>query len=262
MNLLRNPNFTEGYRQWDNVNEFTIPNGWNFWYATHDVGKLARQDKAWQPPEMVVWNRDDAPADERDVLFLEGGFNLKGFGGWKPIWFSLFQDVSGLVVGQRYRFTVPVYPDLVVEYGGNGKVFAPDPCSGEVRLMVAAGVEQITTGWIAGLNEANPEACGTDDVEQSLVFGKYNYLTLEFTASAVAVKVSVSCRGRWGLRNNGWFLDALKLEAIGETVPPDDDDDDLDVAAAVMTLRGIEIDLQITLEQVGELAGRLEAAAD
>ena len=151
-NLLRNPNFTEGFYQWNNVNELTIPTWWDFWYAEKDIAKLPSQVEDWHRPEMVVWNRDDAPPDERDLFFLEGGFCLKGFKGWGVIWFSLFQEVTGLIVGQQYHFTVPVFPDLVAHYDSDGKVWAPDPLSGEVRLMVSDlnGNVEMGDGWMNG----------------------------------------------------------------------------------------------------------------
>ncbi len=240
MSLLNNPSFEGGHYQWNDVPEMAIPRRWDFWFAKDDIAKLPRQDDPWFPPEMVVWNRDHAPLDERDLFFRDGQFIVKGFGGWKPIWFSLFQDVSGLTVGQRYLFTVPIYPDLVVDYDVNdNKVFAPDPLSGEVRLAASS----TGTEWLNGT-----------DIE----FGEYNILTLEFVADATTMQLSIECRGRWGLQNNGWFIDALELEAIGEPEPPDDDGD-LDIGEILGQVEMIKIELTNTLSRVENI---LESAKE
>ncbi|HLB48385.1 MAG TPA: hypothetical protein VJL59_15370 [Anaerolineales bacterium] len=200
-NLLRNANFDEGHYHWHDVPEIVIPNEWDFWYADYKTPKLERQDQNFDPPECVVWNIAGAPLEERKLFFLSGDYCLKIFKGWGAIWWRLFQSVTGLTPGQRYRFTAPVYPDLVMKYEeGIGKVFADDPLSGEVRLSTKTGGKEVETGWLDG---------------SKFPFGKYTHFTLDFVASDTTAEVSLECRGRWGLINNGWFCDSMKLEAIG-----------------------------------------------
>lgn len=199
-NLLRNPGFEDGYYHHEGHPEMAIPNEWQYWYANNSTPWIERQDQNWDPPEMVVWHIAGAPEDEKKLFFLDGSYCLKGFGGWKAIWFKLSQSVTGLTNGATYRFTTPIYPDLVVEYGEQGKIFASDPIAGEVRLQALVDGQPIgDTGWLDG---------------GKLHFGQMNHVTLEFTATAAEVTVSVECRGRWGLVNNGWFLDSFKLEQL------------------------------------------------
>lgn len=205
-NLLKNGAFDEGHYRWHNVPEIVIPNGWDFWHADHTVPYLPRQDQNFDPPECVVWNIAGAPAEERALFFLSGDYCLKVFKGWGAIWWRLFQTVSGLAPGQRYRFTAPVYPDLVMKYDNvKGKVLADDPLAGEVRLSAKTGGREVETGYLDGTK---------------FPFGKYTHFTLDFVAQDSTAEVSLECRGRWGLINNGWFCDSMKLEAIGSGQSP------------------------------------------
>lgn len=197
-NLLRNPDFENGHYHWHNVPEITIPNEWDFWHADFKVAHLPQQDQNFDPPECVVWNINSAPLEERKLFFLSGDYTLKIFKGWGAIWWRLFQKVSGLTPGQRYRFTAPVYPDLVMKYD-KGKVYADDPLAGEVRLSANSGGKETETGFLDGAKFA---------------FGKYTHFTLDFVAESSEAEVAVEGRGRWGLINNGWFVDSPRLEAI------------------------------------------------
>ncbi len=201
INLLRNPNLEDGSFHWHGINEINIPNGWDFWYQTDKQLRLDRQDQAFDPPECVVWHKASAPLEERSLFFLSGDHCMKIFKGWGVIWWRLFQTVDGLVPGQRYRFTAPVFPDLVMKYDlQKGKTFADDPLAGEVRLSARSGGREVETGWLNG---------------NQFPFGKYTFFTLDFVAEGTSAEVSLECRGRWGVVNNGWFIDSLILEAIG-----------------------------------------------
>ena len=201
-NLFRNANFDGGFYHWRGVPEIVIPNEWEFWYQTDNTTRLDRQDQSFDPPECVVWNIAGAPLEERNLFFLSGDYCLKIFKGWGVIWWRLFQKVSGLTPGQRYRFTAPVYPDLYMDFKkeGPGKILADDPLAGEVRLSSKSGGQEVETGWLNG---------------SKFPFGKYTHFTLDFVAKGTEAEVALECRGRWGILNNGWFCDSLKLETIG-----------------------------------------------
>lgn len=203
-NLIANGDFEGGHYHWNNVPEIVIPNGFDFWHATASTPKLERQDQDFYPPETVVWNRNDAPPEERDLFFLNGVYCLKGFAGWKPIWWKLSQTVNNLTPGRRYIFTAPVFPDLAMRMEGGAKVWADDPLAGEVRLSASGVGVTMDTGYLNGSN---------------FPFGRYTEHTLLFIAPAASVELSLECRGRWGLLNNGFFVDALRLEPIPEPTP-------------------------------------------
>ena len=205
-NLLVNGSFEDGYYHKDGVPELAIPNHWEFWYAPAPTPYVYRQDSDWFPPETVVWNINDAPLDERDIFFLSGAYCLKVFKGWGPIWWQLSQTVNGLTLGARYRFSVPIHPDLVMAKSGAQKIYADDMLAGEHVIQVNSGASVFESGWQDG---------------EKVPFGTYTTLALNFTAAAESAVCSVECRGRWGLLNNGWFLDALTLERIDNAPLPD-----------------------------------------
>ncbi len=198
-NLLTNDNFDDGHYHWHDLAEIVIPNGWDFWYLEDFKTRLERQDNDFLKPETVVWDIKDAPENEKSLFFLSGNFCLKIFKGWGPLWWRLFQKVSGLNPGGTYRFTAPVYPDLVAKYESGKKVYAPDMLSGEHKLIVKTGGKTFDTGWMDG---------------NKVKFGQYNFLTLDFVADSTEAEVTLEVRGRWGLDNNGWFVDSPMLEAI------------------------------------------------
>jgi hypothetical protein len=205
VNLLRNPDFESGHYRWHNIPEIVIPNEWDFWHADFKMQKLPQQDQNFDPPECVVWNIAGAPLEERKLFFISGDYTLKIFKGWGVIWWRLFQKVAGLTAGQRYRFTAPIYPDLVMKYDpAKGKVYADDPLAGEVRLSAVSGGKEVETGWLDG---------------NKFPFGQYTKFTLDFTANGPETEVSLEGRGRWGLINNGWFVDSPRLEAIATGTP-------------------------------------------
>ncbi|MBI3363105.1 MAG: hypothetical protein HY023_18540 [Chloroflexi bacterium] len=198
MNLLANPSFEEGYYHWKNIPELAVPNKWDFWCAEQNTPRVERQDDPWLRPETVIWDKPHAPAEEAALFWLDGTYILKIFKGWGPTWAKLSQTVN-LPAG-RYVFTAPVYSDAVADYSKEGKkILAPDPISQEVRLTAG----DADTGWIA------PK------------FGQYTHHQLAFDApGAEGVTVAVEVRGRWGLRNNGFFLDALSLDPAGSAPTP------------------------------------------
>ncbi|MBI3363146.1 MAG: hypothetical protein HY023_18750, partial [Chloroflexi bacterium] len=149
-------------------------------------------------PEAKVWSVSDAPAWDKDA-FLSGSFCWKVWGAWRPIWCALRQKVTGLTPNIKYRFTVPVHPDLVIDEQGGGKQYAPDLLSGEARLVATFAGQSVDTGWKDGTQ---------------MPFGKYTSLTLEFTPTTTEVTVAVEFRGRWGIEHNGWFFDSFTLEAL------------------------------------------------
>ncbi len=200
-NYAENAGFERGYYQHNNIAEVTVPNKWNIWYAEEDTPKVYKQDDPWRKPETVVWNGTYHPEPERSLFWQDGNYTFKAFGAWKPIWVKLWQNNDNVVAGQRYRFTVPVYPDLVESYAWDGrKIVSKDPSSGEHRLIVSENGRVIAdTGYMNG-NE--------------VPFMQWTDLELEFVPQTDSVRIQIEFRGKWGLINNGWFIDGIKLKAI------------------------------------------------
>lgn len=193
VNLLKNWSFENGYYHWHGIPELATPNEWDFWYQGDVNIRLERQDSPFFPLEGVVWNRAQAPEHEKDIFWINGQFCLKEFKGWGPIWWRISQTVHGLTIGKTYEFTAPVYPDLVMKYDDQGnKIWADDPLAGEVKLYGGP----VESDWKNG---------------NDFPFGQYTHHKIRFVADSESEVVSLECRGRWGLVNNGFFVDALTL---------------------------------------------------
>ena len=201
-NLLTNPGFEEGWYNWNVIPELSIPNGWGFWWADSGTAMLDPQDHPWGRPEVVTWLNTGFGDDFQQAwAWRDGTHTLKVFGAWRPIWFRLNQDVSGLTSGASYKFTVPIRPETVFSW--DPKVYAGETNAGEYRLIARSGGQTFETGWLDAT---------------SVPPGQWNLLQLTFQAPSSSVSVEVEVRGRWGLVNNAFYLDQLSLEQTGAAV--------------------------------------------
>lgn len=184
-NLLPNGSFEQGWTHPDGVPELQIPDKWQFWYANDNVLPLDPDPwNVWVRPEVRVLSSAFLPPQEHDLFIWDGDQTVKVFKGSGSIWFELTTAVY-LQPG-TYILVINVFPDLVVGYENGEKVWAPDPLSGEVKLIAGNG----TTGWLL------PQ------------IGQKNRFQTTFTVTTPqTVKIGAAMRGRWAIENNGWFLD-------------------------------------------------------
>ncbi len=203
-NLLANPGFEGGYYNQDDIPEIAVPLGWKMHWLDN-VTFPGSNGLAYRP-ETVVWNKGDAPVWEQDVFWRDGIFNLKIFKGGSPVYAALSQDIA-LQKGARYRFTAPVFVDIVSTYNDDGKVAPSDPSWGGVRL----GASQQGSGWNAGainfsgwFNSGNTPGFYLNMID-------YRY---EFTATESNMTVWVEMFGTQPIPNNGFFIDGLSLELL------------------------------------------------
>ena len=183
-NLLSNPSFEEGWYHPDGIPELQIPAGWQF---KNEVGENPLDPDEWNEwvrPEVRVLSSAFLPPEEHDLFIWDGDQTVKAFKGSGAISFELTTAVT-LQPG-TYLLVIHVFPDLVVGYDNGQKIWAPDPLSGEVKLIAGNG----TTGWMLP------------------IFGQKNRFQTTFTvAQTQTVTIGAAMRGRWAIENNGWFMD-------------------------------------------------------
>ena len=188
-NLLPNPSFENGWYHPNGIPELQIPHEWAFeWDEGHN--SLAPEPwNNWVRPEVRVLSRDFLPAHEHDLFIWDGDETLKVFKGYGSISYRLKSSV--FLQPGRYQLEVNVFPDLVVGYTPTGqKIWAPDPKSGEVRFAV----DGQSTDWLLP------------------TFGQKNTFRHTFSVhQAKDIRITVAIRGRWAIRNNGWFMDDWRL---------------------------------------------------
>lgn len=197
-NLLPNPNFEDGHYLYNNQSSLAVPNNWTLWFAPPEMDKLGGQDDPWGQPETVVWygGNDAVPDSDKNEFFRNGDYTLKIFGAWRPVWSTFYTDVSGLTPGVNYTLTVPIYPDLISGYQSNGQKIFADEDAGQHRLRVEipnTGVVVHDSDWF------------------NLKPGEWHERSMTFTASQSTMRIAFEMRGKWGLSNNGWFVDEVSL---------------------------------------------------
>lgn len=183
-NVLPNPSFEGDWYHPNGIPELQIPSNWTFTWQEGDNALAPEEWNRYVRPEVRVLPSAFLPPDEHDLFIWDGDQTLKVFKGFGSIHYSLKTAVP-LQPG-NYVFELHVFPDLVVDYENGEKVFAPDPLSGEVRLHVGLN----STPWMF------PE------------FGEKNVYRYSFSVSnPTTMTIGASFRGRWAIRNNGWFMD-------------------------------------------------------
>jgi hypothetical protein len=183
-NLLPNPSFEQGWYHPDGIPELQIPEGWQFAYAEGENPLDPDPWNIWVRPETRVLPSAYLPPEEHDLFIWDGDQTVKIFKDSGAISFELTTAVS-LEPG-TYILIINVFPDLVVGYDNGQKIWAPDPLSGEVKLIAGNG----TTGWLLP------------------AFGQKNRFQTTFIVSQTqTVTVGAAMRGRWAIQNNGWFMD-------------------------------------------------------
>ena len=210
-NLLANPGFEGGYFLQDNIVEIAVPNGWRMSWL--DNTTFAGSNGVAHRPETVVWNINDAPVWEQDVFWRDGTYNLKIFKGGAPVYAALSQDLN-LQKGARYRFTVPIFVDIVNGYDDKGNKVAPgDPTWGGVRL----GASAQGAGW-PDASQINYSGWFNSGNTPNFYLNMLNY-SFEFTAQANQMTVWAEVFGSQPIPNNGFFIDGLTLEQISAPKP-------------------------------------------
>jgi hypothetical protein len=190
-NILPNGSFEEGHYNQNGVPELQLPNGW---FLEWDEGPTGFGGNSWDVyvrPETRVLSNQFLPASEHPLFIYDGSNTVKIFKGSGAISVRLMTDIT-LEPG-NYVFEMNVFPDLVMDYQNNQKIWSDDPFAGEVRFIVTnAG-----TGWFAP------------------TFGQRNTFTHAFTVTQTqSVRVGVGLRGRYALPNNGFFVDAWSLKKV------------------------------------------------
>ena len=183
-NVLENPSFEGNWYHPSGIPELQIPEGWQF---TWQEGSNPLDPNPWNDfvrPEVRVLTSAFLPKEEQDLFIWDGTQTLKVFKGFGAVAFTLKTNIY-LNPG-NHVFEIHVFPDLVVDYENGNKIWAPDPYSGEVKLHVG--------------NYASPWMLPN--------FGEKNRFRHHFTVyRPTTVTIGASFRGRWAIRNNGWFMD-------------------------------------------------------
>jgi tetratricopeptide (TPR) repeat protein len=200
-NLLTNPSFEGG---WYNIYTGQVPDGWRFLWL--DGVDFPGSTDIALAPETVVGQVSRTPPDERSLLFRDGSRHMKVFKGFAPMYGAVVQDVTGLDVGRSYQLVAPIFVDA---YAWEGKKVAPGGDAARVRLGAApTGANWLDetaisySEWWDGTNTAN-------------FFLQYSDFVFDFVATEPEMTIYIEVAGIFGLSNNGFFLDDIRLYPRG-----------------------------------------------
>lgn len=213
-NLLRNWAFCDGSHLQDGIPQIGVPDDWRLdWLDGVPFPGIGAGLTACRPESVVVDIYSVSPADQQELFHLNGEstrYAWKIFKGMAPMYAACSQEVHGLTVGKRYRFTMWTYADIVESYEG-GKHFSSDLWAAEVR----AGVSCIAADWDSYIwwGDWHNETNGL------LTFGEYRPIVVEFEAAEPDVRVWFEMKAKWGLPNNGWWLWGASLYELSEEPP-------------------------------------------
>jgi len=204
-NMLKNGSFENGTYKWGGVDEFNIPDDWEWAFAppTETNPIDGNPWSEFKPPEVVNPSAVNLPPHEQALFILDGERTLKIFKGGGAIKFRLTQSVT-VTEPTTLRLTMPVYADLIKGYTNDGqKIWANDPQQrdGLYKFIVDGYSPQ---EWI------------------SLTPGAWNNIVAQRTVQNPGiVTVGVEIMLPFALQNNGIFADNWTLEAVaGDTEPP------------------------------------------
>lgn len=199
--ILQNGSFEDG---WYDISIGQVPNNWE-WYWVDGETLPGSVTKA-AAPETRVLPRRQVPPDERDVFFLDGDYCIKVFKSRAPIYAALSQVISGLEKDKRYQFEVPIYVDVFAWEGD--KVPPDDPWAAQVRV----GVAPPDATWPDEASTAYGEWWNGDNTEDFYL--SYHHIPFEFIATQTAMRVYIEVLAKWGMDNNGFFIDDVTLTSL------------------------------------------------
>jgi len=189
INILPNGSFEEDWYFFQGVSEWQLPNGWSM-SADEGTNPLGSGGRYFRP-EIRLLSRPDLPPNEQGLFVLEGFKTIKAFKGDAPTSFAIFRDVA-LEAGS-YRLSISYFPDSVLGYDGQNKVYNNDPLSAEARIIAGGG----GTNWAGS------------------AVGNRNTITYDFTLdTAQTIRLGGAFRSRFEQSNNGWFLDDWTLQRL------------------------------------------------
>lgn len=199
LNLLVNAGFEEGKAYFaDETRERAVPAGWLMEWGASGEPLLPSQSGPFGLPITVLINSRDVAAADRARLFAEGGYAWKVCGLRHPFRVRLWQSLSGLENLRPHRFSASVLADAIERLTPR-LAYATNPFASEVRLVVTTHGNVAETDWFTG---------------QTMPFGKYQRLLVDFMPTDGSAVVSLEIRSRLPLPLGAWYVDELRVEPV------------------------------------------------
>lgn len=202
--------------------ELDLPNGWTAFWDDVRVGENGQQRAR---PESSVIGR--VPPYLDPVRIPEGmTYALKMFTFMKPHLMGIYQKVTGLIVGQKYRISAQYH--AWCSQGDDGNISDQATSYG---MYAQIGVE--FAGWTNKYGYIDPARSNHDLFSwgpQEYIFDNFKEVSYEFTATSTAATIALMSCSKWGSKHSDAYWGNVQLTEVGTVidppVPPDDDDDE------------------------------------
>jgi hypothetical protein len=196
---LTNPGFEEEFYYWNGINEIHLAEGWVPWWI-ENAEHTSEHAPPYLRPEYKQARAAEFPQRVRSGSNAQQWFKLQS-----SFYAGIYQQVSGAVPGQPYRFslwaqvwsstednppdvsTAPANPHLQIGIDPAGNI---DPFSVDIIWSPEAPMNQVIDGW--------------------------SQLTVEASAKATMVTVFVRTRPDFANKHNNIYLDDASLESVGQ----------------------------------------------
>lgn len=191
-NLLRNGGFEWGSYAWNGDPSVQVPLEWELSWA---------QDGYWGKPSAEI------RATPGSVLTRDGASHYMIYTQGAPVFAQLRQTVGGLTPGEIYNLTIPIFPEMVVEYrDGQHKVYSEAGEAVRVQLRLFSGDAEIFNSGMLGAD--------------SVPVGRWSRLNLNFAPTTGDIVVQLELIGAGHTHAlNAFYLDGFSLSSTGLISP-------------------------------------------
>ncbi|MDX1688525.1 MAG: hypothetical protein R3248_11120 [Candidatus Promineifilaceae bacterium] len=201
-NLLRNPGFEEGFYYWNGISELHVGNQWTPWFWEN-----ADHDPTYFRPEYK-----HAQAHEYAYRVHSGSSAQQWFKLYSSFYAGIYQQVSNVVPGQNYRFTMWAQVWSSVE--DNPPNVSTQPANPHLQI----GIDP-TGNW----NPGSGDVVWSPEAGMHQVIDTWGQLSVEAVAQNSTITVFVRSRPEFANKHNNIYVDDGVLVAAGEpqpTAPP------------------------------------------
>lgn len=201
-NLLRNPSFEGQYSAWQpQYSTVQMAAEWLPWWV-NDLN----HDPIWVQPE---YKR--AEAYNFPTRVLDGQFAQQYFTFFKSHYAGIFQKVSGVTPGQRYRFSIwlQVWSSESAELP-----YSVNPSNPRLHI----GIDPLGAGQAGPIAGLPASTVWSGEAPMDGVIDKWYQLNVEATAQNSTITVFVRSSPDFPIEHNDLYFDSAFLEAV--TPPP------------------------------------------
>lgn len=204
-NLLQNPGFEGQYSAWQiQYGTAQVAAGWTPWWFED-----ANHDPIYAQPEYKP-----AEGEYYPNRVFEGRRAQQWFTFYKSHYGGMYQQVSNVTPGQRYRFTLVAQVWSSSDNDPNVSVGAGDPRF-EIGIDPTGAARP---GWVTSV-PSTIEWSGL--ASMASIIDKWGVMTVEAVAQSSTITVYIKANPQYAVQHNDIYIDAAQLFPVGDPPAPE-----------------------------------------